>query len=313
MTRPVEAEHRPVMLAEVVSGLAIRPDGFYVDCTFGRGGHAQAILRRLGGEGRLLAIDRDLEAVESPAARDLTADPRFQIEHGRFSDLHRFVSERGWSGHVAGVLMDLGVSSPQLDVADRGFSFLREGPLDMRMDTTQEWSAADWLAKVSERELTRVLREYGEERFARRIARLVVEERRRAPIVTTTQLVRLIERAIPVEDRHKHPATRTFQAIRIVVNDELGELARGLKDAVEVLAVKGRLVVIAFHSLEDRMVKRFLRDEERGSLVRGPMPPGTAPGRLRRLGRAVRATEEETRVNPRARSAVLRVAEKIAA
>ncbi len=308
----VEATHRPVMLGEAVSALAIRPDGFYVDCTFGQGGHAQAIMERLGREGRLLAIDRDREAVESSAARRMRSDPRFQIEHGRFSDLHHFVSERGWSGRIAGVLMDLGVSSPQLDIAERGFSFLRDGPLDMRMDTSQKWSAADWLAKVSERELTRVLREYGEERFAGRIARLVVEERRRVPIVTTRQLVRLIEKAIPVEDRHKHPATRTFQAIRIVVNDELGELARGLKAAVEVLMVTGRLVVIAFHSLEDRIVKRFFRDEERGGAC-GSKPPGDALGRLRRLGRAVRASEEEIRMNPRARSAVLRVAEKIAA
>jgi 16S rRNA (cytosine1402-N4)-methyltransferase len=290
--------------------MAIRPDGLYVDCTFGRGGHSRAILERLGAEGRLLAIDRDLDAVA--AADDLSGDARFAIEHGRFSDLGRFVCERGWSGRVCGILMDLGVSSPQLDTAARGFSFMREGPLDMRMDPTQETGAADWLAQVSERELVRVLREYGEERFAGRIARAVVEQRRHRPIATTTELVSLIEAVIPFVDKFKHPATRTFQAVRIAVNDELGELERGLSEAVDVLAEGGRLVVISFHSLEDRIVKRFMRDEARGrETARGLFETRSAP-RLGRLGKPVKAGEEETRGNPRARSAVLRAAEKLA-
>jgi 16S rRNA (cytosine1402-N4)-methyltransferase len=297
------------MLAEVLEALAIRPDGIYVDCTFGRGGHSRAILGRLGAEGRLLAIDRDLEAVAAAGASGLPGDGRFAIEHGRFSDIGRFVGARGWAGRVDGILMDLGVSSPQLDDARRGFSFLREGPLDMRMDPTQKTGAAAWLAEVSERELARVLREYGEERFAGRIARAVIEERRRRPIVTTTDLVRLIEAAIPFADKFKHPATRTFQAIRIAVNDELGELQQGLNEAVAVLAAGGRLAVISFHSLEDRIVKRFMRDEARGRQLGGGFALRSAP-RLIALGKPRKADEDEVRVNPRARSAVLRAAEK---
>ncbi|WP_255527234.1 MULTISPECIES: 16S rRNA (cytosine(1402)-N(4))-methyltransferase RsmH [Methylococcus] len=308
-----EGGHLPVMLSEVLEMLAIRRDGIYVDCTFGRGGHSRAILDRLGAGGHLLAIDRDQEAVAAADVSGLSADVRFAIEHGRFSDLGRFVGERGWSGRVDGILMDLGVSSPQLDDARRGFSFLRAGPLDMRMDPTQKTSAAEWLADVSERELARVLREYGEERFAGRIARAVVEERRRHPIATTTDLVRLIEAAIPFADKFKHPATRTFQAIRIAVNDELGQLQQGLNEAVEVLAVGGRLVVISFHSLEDRIVKRFMRDEARGREIPGGIFEFRSSPRLAVLGKPLKAEEDEIRINPRARSALLRAAEKRAA
>lgn len=313
MMAEAENGHRPVMLAEVLEALAIRPAGIYLDCTFGRGGHSRAILGRLGAEGRLLAIDRDLEAVAAAGASGLPGDARFAIEHGRFSDLVRFVGERGWAGRVDGILMDLGVSSPQLDEARRGFSFLREGPLDMRMDPSQKTGAADWLAEVPERELARVLREYGEERFAGRIARAVVEERRQRPIATTTDLVRLIEAAIPFADKFKHPATRTFQAIRIAVNDELSELERGLNEAVEVLAARGRLVVISFHSLEDRIVKRFIRDEARGREISVGIFESRSTPRLIGLGKPLKAEEDEIRVNPRARSAILRAAEKRAA
>lgn len=305
-----ENRHLPVMLAEVLEALAIRPAGIYVDCTFGRGGHSRAILGRLGAEGRLLAIDRDLEAVAAAGASGLPGDARFAIEHGRFSDLGRFVGARGWAGRVDGILMDLGMSSPQLDDARRGFSFLREGPLDMRMDPTQKTGAAAWLAEVSERELARVLREYGEERFAGRIARAVIEERRRRPLVTTTDLVRLIEAAIPFADKFKHPATRTFQAIRIAVNDELGELQQGLNEAVAALAAGGRLAVISFHSLEDRIVKRFMRDEARGRGISGRGFALRSTPRLIAMGKPRKADEDEVRVNPRARSAVLRAAEK---
>ncbi|QXP93329.1 16S rRNA (cytosine(1402)-N(4))-methyltransferase RsmH [Methylococcus capsulatus] len=308
-----ESGHLPVMLSEVLEMLAVRPDGIYVDCTFGRGGHSRAILERLGPEGRLLAIDRDLEAVAAAGATGLSADARFGIEHGRFSDVGRFVGTRGWTGRVDGILMDLGVSSPQLDNARRGFSFLRAGPLDMRMDPTQKTTAAEWLAEVSERELARVLRDYGEERFAGRIARAVVEERRRRPIVTTIDLVRLIEAAIPFKDKFKHPATRTFQAIRIAVNDELGQLQQGLNEAVEVLAAGGRLVVISFHSLEDRIVKRFMRDEARGREMAGGIFETRSCPRLAVLGKPLKAGDDEIRINPRARSALLRAAEKRAA
>lgn len=304
--------HRPVMLREVLDGLALRADGLYVDCTFGRGGHSAAILEHLGAEGRLLALDKDLEAVASQEARRLGADPRFALDHGSFANLREFVERRGWLGHVAGVLMDLGVSSPQLDEADRGFSFMRDGPLDMRMDTTRGMTAAEWLAGVSERELAGVLRDYGEERYARRIARAILEGRSKHPILSTRELVEIIESAVPTRERGRHPATRSFQAIRIFINKELEELEQGLRQAVDVLKPGGRLVIIAFHSLEDRIVKRFMRDEERGRTVLPHLPlHATESGRLKRVGKARMPEPEEVRDNPRARSAVLRVAERL--
>jgi len=304
--------HRPVMLREVLDGLALKADGLYVDCTFGRGGHSGAILESLGPEGRLLALDKDPEAVTSEEAQRLMTDPRFALEYGSFASLREFVQLRGWSSHVAGVLMDLGVSSPQLDEAGRGFSFMRDGTLDMRMDTGRGMTAAEWLAGASESELVSVLRDYGEERYARRIAGAIIERRSKSPIVSTGELVELIEKAVPTRERGKHPATRSFQAIRIFINRELEELEQGLRQAMDVLKPGGRLVVIAFHSLEDRIVKRFMRDEERGGAVLSHFslhPP--EPGRLKRIGKARMPEPEEVRSNPRARSAVLRVAERI--
>jgi 16S rRNA (cytosine1402-N4)-methyltransferase len=307
------ASHRPVLLGKALEGLALEPGAWIVDCTFGRGGHSKAILERLGSEGRLLALDKDPQAIVSPEAQVLSADPRFSLEYGSFGCLKEFVEARGWLGQVSGVLMDLGVSSPQLDEAVRGFSFLRSGPLDMRMDTQQGPTAAEWLAEVPEAELARVLREYGEERYARRIARAIVMQRSGRPLLSTGELATTIEQAVPTREKGKHPATRSFQAIRIFINHELDELQQGLNQALQVLRPRGRLVVIAFHSLEDRIVKRYMRDEERGGKpddLRWPMP-STRPGRLRRIGKAILPGPEEVAENPRARSAVLRVAERL--
>jgi len=289
----------------------VRPDGLYVDCTFGRGGHSRAILARLGERGRLLGIDRDAEAVASDSARTLGRDARFRIEHARFGELDDLIRRAGWTGRVHGILIDLGVSSPQLDDGERGFSFMRGGPLDMRMDRTRGMTAAEWLAAVSEGELRRVLHEYGEERYARRIARAIVERRAGEPIVSTAQLAALVAAAIPRWEKGQHPATRSFQAIRIEVNDELHELQSVLQQAVDVLAGGGRLVVVAFHSLEDRIVKRFFRNESRVGAPNVPWPAELGVPRLRRLGRATRPAPGEVRANPRARSAVLRVAERV--
>ena len=303
--------HRPVMLAEVLEGLSVRSDGVYVDCTFGRGGHSKAILKRLGESGRLLALDKDPTAVASEMAKELSHDPRFSIEHGSFADMQKMVQRLQCLGRVTGVLMDLGVSSPQLDEAERGFSFLREGPLDMRMNTSCGLTAAEWLMQVKELELVRVLREYGEERFAGRIAKAIVAAR---PVLTTRQLADIVEKAVPLRERHKHPATRSFQAIRIAVNHELDELEAGLRQAVEVLQPGGRLVVIAFHSLEDRIVKRFMREQECGKPVPAHIPwPEPHRSRLKRIGKAQMPGESEVGMNVRARSAVMRVAERLAA
>jgi len=308
----VDRAHQPVMLGEVLDGLALKSDGLYVDCTFGRGGHSAAILEHLNEEGRLLALDKDPDAVVSEEARQLMTDPRFALEHGSFASLRDYVERRAWLGHIAGVLMDLGVSSPQLDEADRGFSFMRDGPLDMRMDTSRGMTAAEWLAGASESELVSVLRDYGEERYARRIARAILERRSTSAIASTRELVEIIEKAVPTRERGKHPATRSFQAIRIFINRELEELEQGLRQAIDVLKPGGRLVVIAFHSLEDRIVKRFMRHEERGEAVFShfSLHP-IEPGRLKRIGKTRMPEPAEVRNNPRARSAVLRVAERL--
>ncbi len=311
MTLATEQKHKPVMLQEVLDGLALNPDARVVDCTFGRGGHSRAILERLGVNGQLLALDKDPSAIHSPDAIELLADPRFHLRHGSFAHLARHVDELGWLGTVSAILMDLGVSSPQLDEAERGFSFMREGPLDMRMDTSRGMTAAEWLAMVAEAELIRVLKDYGEERFARRIAAAVVKQRREQPLTTTRDLVALIERAVPHKELHKHPATRTFQAIRIALNGELDDLAIAQGQVADVLGSGGRWVVIAFHSLEDRLVKRFMRDQEIGEVV-NPRLPFQPHGHsiLRRIGKARLPSEAEIQMNPRARSAVLRVAER---
>jgi 16S rRNA (cytosine1402-N4)-methyltransferase len=305
--------HRPVLFDEVLAALAIRPDGIYVDGTFGRGGHAGAILERLGAEGRLLAIDKDPQAVAAAKQR-FGADQRFAIERGSFAMLGQLVQDRGWQQRVDGVLLDLGVSSPQLDDAERGFSFRHDGALDMRMDPEQGQSAAQWLATAEEYEIRRVLRDYGEEKFAKRIAHAIVRTRAETPITTTGQLAALIAEASPVHEKGKDPATRSFQAIRIFINGELEDLQAALPQALEVLKPGGRLAVISFHSLEDRIVKRFMRDEARGDSFPPdlPVPQSALSPRLRLVGKAVRASEQEVQENPRARSAVLRVAERLA-
>lgn len=292
--------------------LNLKPEGVYVDATFGRGGHSAAILQRLGPQGRLLAIDKDLHAI-AVANERFSDEPRFSIFHGSFAEIGRAVDAAGLHGRVDGILLDLGVSSPQLDDASRGFSFMREGPLDMRMDTTRGVSAAQWLAQASEGEIAKVLKELGEEKFARRIARAIVTARQESPIETTKQLAALIAAANPRWEQDKHPATRSFQAIRIFINHELDDLRECLDQVVEILAAGGRLAVISFHSLEDRIVKRFMRDEARGDdfPVDLPVTVDQLQPTLKVVGRAVRPTPEEVDANPRARSAVLRVAEKV--
>ena len=307
---PVSGEHMPVMRDEAVGALAVRPDGLYVDATFGRGGHSHAILDLLGAEGRLLAFDKDADAIEV-ARRRFGDDPRFDIVHASFAALAAVIVERGLAKKIDGLLLDLGVSSPQLDDPERGFSFSQDGPLDMRMDRSHGRSAAQWLAEAEEDEIATVLRDYGEERFARRIARAIVARRAQAPLERTTELADLVARACPVKEKHKHPATRTFQGIRIFINRELDDLEVCLRDSLEILARGARLVVISFHSLEDRIVKRFMRDAERGpKLPKGlPVRHSEYAGRLRVLGKSQRASDAEIAANPRARSAVLRIAE----
>ena len=307
--------HQAVLYDEALQSLNIIASGTYVDCTFGRGGHSAGILERLGDGGKLLALDRDIEAVNSAQAKQLLADKRFSLEHCCFADLAATVERHGYTGQINGILMDLGVSSPQLDTAERGFSFLRDGPLDMRMDTHHGLTAAQYLAQVEESDLVRVLFEYGEERFARRIAKAIVQQRQHTPLQTTLQLAKLIEESVPFRDKHKHPATRTFQAIRIEINQELEQIKTALRQAVQVLAPKGRLAVISFHSLEDRTVKRFIREESGRKHNPGRLPikeQDIAKGQLIKVGKSIRAQEQELKQNPRARSAVMRVAEKIA-
>ena len=301
--------HTTVLLNEAVEALAIKPEGIYVDGTFGRGGHSARILEQLGSKGRLIALDKDLAAV---AAGDKWRDVRFQMMHRSFAQLAEVLLDQGVQ-KVDGILLDLGVSSPQLDEAERGFSFRFDAPLDMRMDTGSGMTAAQWLATVDEDLLGEVIRDYGEERFAKQIARSVVAARAIEPINTTRQLVELVGKAVRTREPGQNPATRTFQAIRIYLNQELEELARVLPVCVTHLKTGGRLVVISFHSLEDRIVKLFMRDMAEGDkLPRNvPIRASEVPqGRLRLIGKAVRAGGAELRINPRARSAVMRVAER---
>lgn len=307
-------EHLPVMYAEALQQLAIKKDGIYIDCTFGRGGHSQGILNLLGQNGQLLAFDRDSDAINSDYAQAMLTDERFKLMHSCFSELENIINSVNLSGKVDGILLDLGVSSPQLDNPERGFSFLRDGFLDMRMDGNAGISAEQWLASVDENDLIKILFDYGEERFARRIARAIVEKRAESPIKTTRQLSELIENSIPIREKHKHPATRTFQAIRIEINRELDELKAVLEQSVRVLGPGGRLVVISFHSLEDRIVKRFIRDESGAKYNLGKLPikeADIAKGSLKRLGKALKASKQEISQNPRARSAIMRVAERV--
>ncbi|MGH8215801.1 MAG: 16S rRNA (cytosine(1402)-N(4))-methyltransferase RsmH [Rhodanobacteraceae bacterium] len=299
--------HIPVMRDAVLAGLAVKPNGCYLDGTFGRGGHARAILERLGPSGSLLLMDRDPEAVAC-AEREFGDDSRVRIRHANFSELGGWDAARAG---VDGILLDLGVSSPQLDDASRGFSFQSDAPLDMRMDPTTGESAAEFLARADEREVADVLFRFGEERMSRRIGRAIVARRNEAPIATTRELAELVERALGRRERHKHPATRTFQALRLHVNDELGSLERALPAAAAALNPGGRLVVISFHSLEDRIVKQFIRGPQPRPVRRGlPPPPAVAEPLLRTVGRKQMADAAETGRNPRARSAVLRIAEK---
>lgn len=301
-----------MLCPEALAMLDVKFDGFYIDATLGRGGHAREVLARLGPQGALLAIDRDPQAVAH--ARDLFAgDPRVTVVHAAFSGLAALARSIG--REASGVLIDLGVSSPQLDTAARGFSFLREGPLDMRMDPTAGSPAAAWVAKASERELAGVIARLGEERFAQRIARAIVAARAQAPIATTAALAEIVAASVPTREPGRHPATRTFQAIRMHINRELEELGAVLPQAVSVLAPGGRLVVISFHSLEDRAVKRFMRDQSQDDPLWAGLPqvPPQARARLRRIGRAVFPSQAEVARNPRARSAVLRAAERLAA
>ena len=303
--------HVPVLLGPVLEGLNIKRDGCYVDGTFGRGGHSREILEQLGENGRLIAIDRDPAAIEA-APESLTADPRFELIRGSFAQLRQIIDEKGLVGQVDGLLFDLGVSSPQLDEADRGFSFLRDGPLDMRMDPDSGTPASEWLASVDERELRQVLRQFGEETYATRIARANVEARDEAPISRTAQLARIVEEARPPRGEKIHPATRTFQAIRIAVNGELEQLQAVLHQAVAVMKKGARLCVISFHSLEDRIVKRFMRDASREPEQYRGMPdiPEEHRPKLVIVGKPVTATDEEIEANRRARSARLRIAER---
>ena len=304
--------HVTVMLQEAVDALAIKPDGIYVDGTFGRGGHSRLILSHLGPSGRLLAIDRDPLAIAEAQTID---DPRFEMIPGAFSGVADYLRERGLAGRVDGLLLDLGVSSPQLDDAERGFSFQKDGPLDMRMDPTSGISAADWLAKAEADDIAWVLKEFGEERFAKKIGRAIVHDRVEKPFTRTRQLAELIARLIPTKEKNKHPATRSFQAIRIYINSELEEVERAMEGALTVLAPAGRLAIISFHSLEDRLVKQFIRKQEKGPEVPRGLPlteAQLAVGRtMKSIGKAMKPSDAEVDANPRSRSAVLRVAERL--
>ena len=303
--------HTAVLLEQAVDSLNVRGDGFYVDCTFGRGGHSRLILARLGQAGRLIALDRDPQAV---AAGGEMGDRHFRILHGRFSRLTELAAGAGVT-RADGILLDLGLASPQLDDSSRGFSFRYDAPLDMRMDPSGGITAAEWLAHASEPEIREVIRNYGEERFAKQIAAAIVAARTRGPVGTTRELAALVAKAVPTREPQQDPATRTFQAVRIHINQELEELSLVLPQCVELLQPAGRLVVISFHSLEDRIVKRFLRENARADRLPPRLPVRArelARPRLRLVGRAVRPTAAEIAANPRARSAVMRVAERLA-
>lgn len=301
-----QAEHVSVLLAESVSALSVRADGHYLDGTFGRGGHSRQILSLLSPEGRLTAVDKDPAAESS--AEVLATDPRFSFVAGSFADVPALVGDSA----LDGILLDLGVSSPQLDDADRGFGFSGDGPLDMRMDTRQGMTAAQWLASAPEQEIADVIKTYGEERFARRMASAIVKARAETPITRTRQLASIIADANPKWEPNKHPATRAFQAIRIFINRELEDLEIALAGMVDKLAIGGRLVVISFHSLEDRIVKRFMRDQARGiQLPRHvPVVDSDVGKKLTLIGKAIKPSEQEIAINPRSRSAVMRIAER---
>ena len=309
----VVAEHSTVLLREAIDALVVDPDGLYVDGTFGRGGHSAELLSRLSVKGSVIAIDKDIEAIASGDLQ-FADDNRLSLVHGTFADLGTILEQAGKQGSVSGVLLDLGVSSPQLDQAERGFSFMRDGPLDMRMDTSKGLSAAEWIASADEQDIAKVIKDYGEEKFARRMAAAVVRERAENPIERTVQLARILAEAHPAWERGKHPATKAFQAIRIFINRELADLEDLLEQVIDSLAIGGRLVVISFHSLEDRRVKRFIRDQHRGIKLPKNLPiPDVDRGiRLIKVGKAIKPSLSEIENNVRARSAVMRIAERVA-
>jgi 16S rRNA (cytosine1402-N4)-methyltransferase len=310
----VAFEHKPVLLQEVLDALEIRPGGCFLDATFGRGGHTAAILERVGEAGRVVAIDRDPAAISAGHARFAT-DARVTLVNRPFSQLARVAEELGLVRGFDGVLLDFGVSSPQLDDATRGFSFTQDGPLDMRMDNSAGMTASDWVMKTHEHEMARVIREFGEERFANRIAQKIVHARHDQPITRTSQLADIVASAVPTREPGKHPATRTFQAIRIRINNELDEIGAALEATLTVLAPAARLCAISFHSLEDSLVKNFMQKQSREDPVYAGLPevPLHAQPKLRRIGRAIHASQAEIKINPRSRSAILRVAERLAA
>lgn len=311
-------QHISVLLNESIEGLAIKPDGIYIDGTFGRGGHSRTILAQLGPQGRLYSIDRDPQAIAEAQKID---DPRFTIVHGPFSGIAEYAQRYDLVGKVDGVLFDLGVSSPQLDDAERGFSFMKDGPLDMRMDPTSGMPVSEWLAQADLDDITWVIREFGEDKHARRIAKAIVEYRENElndPLTRTSQLAKLISDAAPKSFKEKkHPATRAFQAFRIYINSELEEIDTALRGASDILAPQGRLSVISFHSLEDRMVKRFMRKESQGPQVPHGIPltqdqiRALGSAKMKTVGKALKPSDQEVELNPRSRSSVLRVAEKL--
>lgn len=305
--------HETVLLHETVDALQPK-DGVYIDGTFGRGGHTRLLLSKISPNSTVIVFDKDPLAI-AEAQRLQAEDGRVQIIQAGFAQMAQEIEQRGLLGQVDGILLDLGVSSPQLDDASRGFSFMKDGPLDMRMDTSRGQSAADWLATAEEQDIAQVIKEFGEEKFGKRIAHAIVERRKTQPVTRTAELAELIDEAVPVKDKYKHPATRAFQGIRIYINAELEQLRVGLKAAVEVLAPEGRLAVISFHSLEDRLVKRFIKEQSRGKVVPHNLPITQAEidadKVLKALGKAIKPSEEEIAHNVRSRSAVLRVAEKL--
>ncbi|WP_392560497.1 16S rRNA (cytosine(1402)-N(4))-methyltransferase RsmH [Orbus mooreae] len=306
-------QHKTVLLTEAVDALAIKQDGIYVDGTFGRGGHSRLILEKLGPNGRLIAIDRDLNAIQ--VAKEID-DPRLTLVHGPFSQVANYVEELGLTGKIDGFLLDLGVSSPQLDDPERGFSFMRDGPLDMRMDCTKGMSASEWLMQSSEEDIAWVLKTFGEERFAKRIARAIVEQNQEKTLTRTLELANLISNASPIKERHKHPATRSFQAIRIYINSELEEVESALRGSLEILNDHGRLAVISFHSLEDRIVKQFIAKQSKGPDIPKGLPLTEEQIKkygsctLKSLGKE-KPSKQEIDDNARSRSAILRIAERI--
>ena len=314
MKRTTEYIHTPVLINEILHGLNLQTDGIYIDCTFGRGGHSKAILQHLGERGRLYAFDKDPDAI-STIEKSIHEDKRFSITQGSFTMLGQLLEKENLSGQVNGILLDLGVSSPQFDNKERGFSFQQDACLDMRMDNSSGLTAAEWLNSASQEEICNVIHQYGEERYAKKITRAIVEARKEKPITQSNQLVELILSAVPGYEKNKHPATRTFQAIRIFINDELNELKKILDQSINALSAGGRLVVISFHSLEDRIVKRFIREKSRGDYFPAGLPVTNNQLRpeLKPVGKAIYPTNDEIKNNPRARSAVLRIAERVMA